>query len=205
MSWLSWLNPLKLVTQAVGSGMEGYSQAKAQQRAGSEQMEMDREVRRQAGERTYLDALSQREKDRKSSTDDAWKRLQQYDYINSGGTKTPMVSPYSRPVQGPGALAQEAAQDQGIIHELIQRASWGDPYNPSNPSQTAYELNRARLPGSDQAGDVYGRMTDNMKPGTLENVFGWLGAGLKGLGGSDTGTVRQQRGIFQETDNPRPR
>jgi hypothetical protein len=175
---LNWLDALKLG----GGSATGYASAQAQSRAAAMEAAMAREELRQTGEKSYNDAISTRERDRQDSAASAYKRLLQYDHVNSGGSRPPMVSPYSVAVPGPGANAQRLANDEGIVNELHQRASFGDPYFPGAPGLSDSNLNRMRVPGSDNLGDVYGslRLQD---AGKGEKIAGWLGTILPFLGG----------------------
>lgn len=172
--FMKYLNPLA----PIGAALGGASKAKAEQRAAGEEMEMDREALRQNGEQNYIDSLFKREDERRQSAGDAFKRLAQYDFINQGGTQTPGVSPYSKPVQGPGELMKQLAGDDGAVRTgLLQRASYADPINPSNEGQTQMELRRLAIPGSDNSvGNVYGDMEKRIRPGKSETIMGILGA-----------------------------
>lgn len=167
----NWLDFMKLGSSAAS----GYANAEAQSRAAQMEAALGREGLRQTGEKSYNDAISQREMDRQKSAESAYKRLMAYDFINQGGTKTPMVSPYSRAIQGPGANAQRLASDAGIVNELHQRASFGDPYFPGAPGLSDTNLNRMRVPGSDNPGDVYSGL-QLPKAGKGEKTAGWLSA-----------------------------
>ena len=173
----SWLDYLKgLDYNGIGTGAAGYANAQARSRSAGEQMEMDREVLRQSGEDQYVNSLDAREKARQDSAASAYKRLLQYDHINAGGTHGLSLTPYDRPIEAPGANAKRLASDEGIVNELHQRASFGDPYFPGSPGLTDSIFARQRMPGSDNPGDVYGRMEQYMKAGAGEKTMGWLGA-----------------------------
>jgi len=173
----SWLDYLKgLDYNGIGTGAAGYANAQARSRSAGEQMEMDREVLRQSGEDQYVNSLDAREKARQDSAASAYKRLLQYDHINAGGTHGLSLTPYDRPIEATGANAKRLASDEGIVNELHQRASFGDPYFPGSPGLTDSIFARQRMPGSDNPGDVYGRMEQYMKAGAGEKTMGWLGA-----------------------------
>jgi hypothetical protein len=206
---INWLDAFKMG----GTGALGYAQSQATSRAAGGELARDREILRQSGEQQYVDALDAREKARQASAENAYQRLLQYDYVNQGGTKTPMLSPYSRAIQGPGANAKRLASDQGIIEELQQRASFGDPYFPGSPGLSDQIFSRQRMPGSDNPGDVYGDLARYMQAGAGEKTAGWLGAILPFLGkvpwgklvpGGGNNPVKQDPNIFQEPPPPNP-
>lgn len=158
-----------------GAAAQGASEALAKQRDARLQMEMDREGLRQGGEKNYVDALFTREALRNDNANDAWKRMLQADYVQQGGTQTPGLSPYSRPVQGPGAQLQAIAGNSGLWDELERRAHYWDPINPTNPEHTNMQLRRLALPGSESTPNVYGQMDRLTRPSGAERSLGLLG------------------------------
>jgi len=178
----TWLDYLQLGSSAAG----GYANAAAQSRAAELEARLGQEELRGSGEKAYNDAIAQRERDRQDSAASAYKRLLNYDFINSGGTKTPMVSPYSRPVQGPGENAKRLASDAGIVDELHKRASFGDPYFPGSPGLSDSNIGRLRVPGSDNPGDVYSRLMID-PAGTGEKIAGAAGVAAPFIGAASKG------------------
>lgn len=168
------------IASLVGAAAGGAGKAAAGQRAGRQEMEMEREGLRQGGEQAYIDALFGREQERRASAGDAWKKLQQADFLAGGGTQTPGVSPYSKAVQGPSANMQAVASNPTFIDELVKRAHYADPLNPTNAGHTDMQLRRLAIPGSESTPNVYGQMDRNARPGTFEKIMGMLSMGGAG-------------------------
>jgi hypothetical protein len=181
------------VANPIGSMLTGFSDSKAKERASKLEMEVAREEMRQGGENRYIDALLRREQERRAGRESAWKQLQQAEFLGNGGTKSPMLSPYSKQVQGPSENMRLAATNETFIDELVKRAHGADPLNYTNAGHTDMQLRRLAMPGSESPANVYFQMDRLMKPGLLEKIAGYAGAGLSAISGSGRGSGDSQQ------------
>jgi hypothetical protein len=180
----------QLLAKLAGGGASGYAEGQARERSAKLNMEMDREGLRQQGEGNYVDSLFRREQERRASADSAWKRLQQAAHIAGGGTKSPGLSTYSRAIEGPSDNMKLVADNPTFIDELVKRAHGADPLNPYNSQHTDMQLRRLALPGSEDPGNVYGRMDNLSRPGKLEKLLGLLGGASTAAGNYQGGGDR---------------
>ena len=174
------------IVQGLGSLFGGGAKAKAEQRAAQADAASDQEFLRQSQERTYFDTLLKREQQKREAMDQGWKRTQQADFVSSYRPTTLGLSPYSRRIQGPGAMTQATARDP-MLAEVLKRQATGqaDPYGGALPAQapdfTAW--NKA------------------MKPGLLENILGYGGLGMGALGAL---LKARQQSVTTPPYNPSP-
>lgn len=156
------------IISGIGSLFGGGSKAKAEQRAAQAEAARDQEYLKQTAERNYFDTLLAREQDKRQAMDQGWKRSMQADYLQNYRPAGLNLSPYSRPIQGPGALAKQTASDPMML-EVLKRQATGqaDPFGGAMPTRTP----------------DFSTWNQAMKPGVWEQILGYGGLGMGALGG----------------------
>lgn len=171
-------NPKDLIS-GIGSALGAGSQASADNRGTMLEAMIEQERLRQEQMRNYYDASRtafdtemSRGKEVRDAEGDAWKKLQQAAYVGGAPASASLglAGPYSRSVAGPSSSERGAASD--FEAEMVKRMkTLGGQYALPNAIAAPEKQAPYELP------------MDLLKPGMWEKISGYVGAGLKGLGG----------------------
>lgn len=129
-------SPLLMAALGAGGAAAGAAASSmAKNRGVKQDVALQTEQQRQSGEGAYLNALLNREQEKRMQAGDAWKRLLQTDYVSNYKPNGLALSPFSRPIQGPSAAMQASAADPALLSELRSRSNYSfDPYGGADPS-----------------------------------------------------------------------
>lgn len=151
-----------------GDALGSISDKMSSNRGAQAALTLDAEERRQAGEKSLIEALIAKAVEQRAQAGDAWKRMQQADFVSNYKSSMPQVSPYQRSIQGPSASLKSAASDPNFIAELKKRAQFGyDPYEGT-------DVNNLRMPSS-----VNDQLNKLGKSSLLEKLTGGAGLGMR--------------------------
>lgn len=155
--------------RALGKG----SQAAADNRSAGVESAALAEQLNQSRQRSFLEQMLAREQEGRAGSTDAWKKLQQAEYMTQAGPYTaPTVTSQGKPTQlasfgfGPkAATGNELAGADALKTEALKRLQGGNPMpEVKDPGQFQFDPNL-------------------MKPGMFERLAGLAGPVLSGLGG----------------------
>lgn len=169
MNWKKLLSFVPGVGGLIGGALSGGSQASASNRGTAIEAGLAQEAIRQQQMRDWENAMNARSQEARANQGDAWKRLQQSSYVTNWQPSAARFSPYSKPLTAPSFEARQGAT--------------------SLMEQTRDDLMAGRF-RAPQMGDLarpqpYTIDPKLLKPGAWEQISGYAGAGLTGLGAWD--------------------